>query len=244
MSQLPANLPGKSLLPRLAAFLPCALAALLLAGCGGGGGPDASRKQVMANVNWEFAKDAVMVEVAAAPNLNEYAGQSHTLLLGVYQMADPAPFYKMLADSNALARSLSSEKGGDAYVQFTRYIVAPGQHSILILDRAQKAKYIGLVAGYYKLSGATSARLFEIPLSVSSDGLITTTWSAAPMTLAVRMNFGADGILNADKLNHDPSAQKMQEAVPLDGGGKEIKLTNESIQDAVQQHQTLQKIGN
>ena len=115
MSQLPANLPGKSLLPRLAAFLPCALAALLLAGCGGGGGPDASRKQVMANVNWEFAKDAVMVEVAAAPNLNEYAGQSHTLLLGVYQMADPAPFYKMLADSNALARSLSSEKGGAAY---------------------------------------------------------------------------------------------------------------------------------
>ena len=64
------------------------------------------------------------------------------------------------------------------------------------------------------------------------------------MTLAVRMNFGADGILNADKLNHDPAAQKMQEAVPLDGGGKEIKLTNESIQDAVQQHQTLQKIGN
>lgn len=230
-------------MPRLAAFLPCVAAMVLLAGCGGGGGPDASRKQVMANVNWEFAKDAVMVEVSAAPNLNEYAGQSHTLLLGVYQMADPAPFYKMLAAPGLLAQSLSSQKGGDAYVQFTRYVVAPGQHSILILDRAQKAKYIGLVAGYYKLSGATSARLFEIPLSVSGEGWLTTTWSAAPMTLAVRMNFGADGILNADKLNHDPSAKQIQQAVPLDGGGKEIKLTNESIQDAVQQHQTLQKIG-
>ena len=244
MSQLSASLRGKPILPRPAAvFLSCAVLAFLLAGCAGGS-PDASRKQVMANVNWDFAKDAVMVEVAAEPNLNQYAGESHTLLLGVYQMADPAPFYKTLADPEALAQSLSSEKGGDAYVQFTRYVVAPGQHSILILDRAQKAKYIGLVAGYYKLSGATSARLFQIPLSVSSDGWISTTWSAEPMTLAVRMDFGADGILNADRLNHDPAAKKMQEAVPLDGGGKEIKLTDDSIQDAVQQHQTLQKIGN
>jgi type VI secretion system VasD/TssJ family lipoprotein len=203
-----------------------------------------SRKDAVAEIAWEFAKDGLMIEVAAEPNLNQYRNEAHTLLLGVYQMEDSAAFYKMIADPAALAQSLGGGKGNDAFVQFTRYVVVPGQHSILILDRAQKAKFIGVVAGYYQMSGPTSARLFEVPLTISSEGLVSKTWKAAPAQLAARMSFGADGILNAERLNYDPSEKKMQEAVPLDGGGKEIKLTADGIQSAAQAAKSLKKIGN
>ena len=181
--------------------------------------------------------------LSAERELNRYGGESHTLLLGIYQMEDAAAFYKMIADPAALARSLSANKGNEGFVQFTRYVVDPGQHSILILDRAQKAKFIGLVAGYYQMSGPTAARLFEIPLTVASDGLLSKTWKATPAQLAARVKFGPDGILNAERLNYDPSEKKMQQAVPLDGGGKEIKLTADTIQEAVQAGQALKKIG-
>lgn len=202
-----------------------------------------TRKDAVAEVAWEFAKDAVMIEVAAEANLNRYAGESHTLLVVVYQMADSAAFFKLIADPAALAKSMGSDKGAEPFVQFTRYVVTPGQRSILILDRAQKAKFIGVAAGYYDLSGETSARLFEVPLTVASEGMVSKTWKAGPAPLAVRMSFGADAIVNAERLNSDPTEKKMQEAVPLDGGGKEIKLTADSIKDAVQLKQSIQKLG-
>jgi type VI secretion system VasD/TssJ family lipoprotein len=214
-------------------------AALALAGCAGG----STRKQAMAEVSWDYAKDGVMIEIAADPNLNQYAGEAHTLLLVVYQMEDQAAYYKMLADPAALARSMGSDKGGEGYLQFTRYVITPGQHSILILDRTQKAKAIGVAAGYYQLNGTTSARLFEVPLTIDSSGMLSKTWTATPATLAVRMTFGADAILNAERLNNYPNAQKIQEAVPLDGGGKEIKLTADTIKNAVQLKQTIDKLG-
>ncbi|WP_432240480.1 type VI secretion system lipoprotein TssJ [Herbaspirillum robiniae] len=227
------------------AWAAVALAVAMGAGCAAAnsamGGN--SRKDALAEVAWEFAKDGVMLEVAAEPNLNRYGNEPHTLLVGVYQMEDSAAFYKMIADPAALSRSLAVNKGNEGFVQFTRYVVEPGQHSILVLDRAQKAKFIGVVAGYYQMSGPTSARLFEIPLTVSSEGMVSKTWKAAPAQLAARLNFGADAIVNAERLNYDPSEKKMQQAVPLDGGGKEIKLTADNIQGAVQAYQGLKKIG-
>ncbi len=201
-----------------------------------------SRKQALAEITWDFAKDGVMIEMSADPELNRYAGQSHTLLVGVYQMEDSAPFYKMIADPAALSRSLGANKGNDGFTQFNRYVVAPEQHSILVLDRAQKAKFIGVVAGYYQMSGATSARLFEVPLTVTSEGLVSTTWKAAPAQLAARMRFGADGIVNSERLNYDPSEKKLSEAVPLDGGGKEIKMTVDGIQKAAKAAQSLPSV--
>ncbi len=229
---------------RVLAGIAIVLAATTLSGCSttnsmmGGN----TRKQAMAEIAWDFGKDAVMIEVAAETGLNQYAGESHTLLLGIYQMADSAAFYKMIADPAAMAKSMGSGKGGDGFVQFSRYVVTPGQRSILILDRAQNAKFIGIAAGYYHMAGDSSARLFEVPLTISSKGMLSTTYTAAPAPLAVRMTFGADAIVNAERLNHDPSEKKMQEAVPLDGGGKEIKLTPDNVKDAAQMTDSLHKL--
>jgi predicted component of type VI protein secretion system len=214
-----------------AAIAVCALV-LFCAGCSSVdsmmGGND--RQQALAEADWNFAEDAVTIEIEADPRMNQYGGQSHTLLLGIYQMAEADPFYKSIADPAILGRQLGGIDGADGaqgFVQFVRYVVKPGGHSILLLDRAQKARFVGIVAGYYKLSAKNAARLFEIPLQVRSKGLIGTTYSAAPAALALRLVLGADGIVNAQVSRCSPADAKKRSAVPLEEGGKEIKLDAE-----------------
>ena len=224
--------------------LAVAMAAAVLGGCAtansmmGGN----TRKEAVAEIAWNFARNAILLEVEADPRLNDYSGEAHTLVLGVYQMEDSAAFYKLIADAALVGKSLESGKGGEGFVHFARYVVAPGQHTILQLDRAQKAKFVGIAAGYYQMDAARSARLFEVPLTIASEGMVSTTYKAAPATLVVRLNFGPDELLNAERLNRDPAGAKASEAVPLDGGGREIKLTPDTLKDAINVNSAVKKL--
>lgn len=200
------------------------------------------RKSALAEVEWSYAKDGVLLEISADHLLNQYAGEPHTVVLGIYQMEDAALFYKLIASTDLLSKSLASNLGNDGFLQFTRYVVEPGKRAILVMDRAQKSKFLGVAAGYYHMGASRSARLFEIPLSVASSGLVAKTWKAEPVQLAVRLALGADGIINAERLNYDPSEKKKQQAVPLDGGGKEILLGTAESSVAIQGALGLKKI--
>ena len=182
------------------------------------------RKDPLADVSWSFANDAVMMEIVSDPGLNQYDGQSHTLLLGIYETADAQAFRDLAADPAALATSMATGKVPATFLQFSRYVVTPGQHSYLILDRAQNTHVVGLVAGYAQMSTATAVRQFDIPLVVTSKGWIFKTKTTAPGPLVVRLNFGAQGIINSQTLANGPSDEDMKRARQLEGGGKEIKL--------------------
>ena len=201
-----------------------------------------TRKDAVAEIAWEYAQNAVMVELEADPKLNQYGGEAHTLVLGVYQMEDSAAFYKLVADPLLVGKTLETGKGGEGFVHFARYVVTPGQRTILSLDRAQKAKFVGVAAGYYQMDAARSARLFQVPLTVESDGMVSKTYKAAPALLAVRLNLGPDEVMNAQRLNHDPTEKKLSESVPLDGGGREIKLDAGSVKNALDAAGSVKKL--
>jgi type VI secretion system VasD/TssJ family lipoprotein len=196
-----------------------ALLALALGGCA-----SSKPKDPLADVSWSFANDAVMVEIVSDLGLNQYDGQSHTLLLGVYETADAQAFRNLAADPAALATSMATGKVPSTFLQISRYVVTPGQHSYLILDRAQNTHVVGIVAGYAQMSAATAVRQYDIPLVVTSKGFIFKTRTTAPGPLVVRMDFGAQGILNSQTLANGPSDADMKRAQQLEGGGKEIKL--------------------
>lgn len=198
--------------------------ALMLAGCFGGGG---ARKDPLADAVWSFGSDAVMLEIVADPGLNAYQDQPHTLLLGIYEAADAQAFRDLVADSGALAASLAAGKAPQQVVQLTRHVVSPGQHSLLILDRAQNARAVGLVAGYAQTGAAKSARQFDIPLNVTSKGWIFKTHTAAPGPLVIRVNLGAQNVVNAQVLPGIPDGVDLKRARPIEGG-KEISLASGS----------------
>jgi type VI secretion system VasD/TssJ family lipoprotein len=203
--------------------LPVLLAASLVsAGCSLGGN---TRKDAMSQLSWDYAADAVILEVAAQPNLNLYDDQAHTLLLGIFQMSDAAAFRELSVNPAAIANVMGGGKPGSGFLQFTRYVVSPGQHSILMLDRAQKTQLIGVIAGYYHLNTMTAVQVVKVPVDVSSKGWISKTYQAMPSPLTLRMDLGSDGILNIQSMAKSPDPVLLRSAVVLDSGGKEVTLS-------------------
>lgn len=203
-----------------------ALALVLLQGCAAANSAMGGNtvKQARAEVSWDAAKDGVLLEITAATDLNLYQNVPHTLLLTVFQMADSAAFHKLVADPQLLPRALETGQAGPAFLQLSRYVVMPGRRTLLALDRVQQGRYIGIVAGYYQLDVEGTARLFEVPLTVSSKGWFSNTYSAEPVPLAIRLQLGAQGIAAAQSLNPYPLPKKDSAWIPLDGGGREIDL--------------------
>ena len=219
-------------------------AAAIVSGCSSAPSTSAAtpRKQAIAEVKWDFAKDAISAEISADERLNEFEDEPHTLLLGVFQMADPTPFYKMTADADSMAAALERGTAGDAFIDLARFVVTPGGQAVISLDRAQKAKYVGLVAGYYRMDAARSARLFEIPLTIDSKGVFSTSYAAAPAMLALRLKFGPQGLLNAERLNHVPGEKPSSEAVPLDGGGQQINLSSSDAKASLKENASVYRL--
>ena len=225
----------------------CLLVAMTLAAmlCGCSSQPpaqDSPRKQAIAAVKWDYEKDAISIEINADEQLNQFENEAHTLLLGVYQMADPAAFYKLSADSTAMSTSLENGTAGDGFINLTRFVVTPGGKAIVTLDRAQKAKYVGLIAGYFEIDAPRAARLFEIPLSVDSKGLFTTTYSAAPAKLALRLKLGSDSFINAERLNHVPGEKPDMQPIPVDGGGQQINLSSDDVKASVKESAAVYRL--
>lgn len=203
--------------PTALAIAACALA---LSGCGS----SAPRKDPLADVQWDFAADAVMLEIVADPGLNDYDGQAHTLLLGVYETADAQAFRNLTADAPSLASSMASGMAPAAFAQFSRYVVAPGRHAYLILDRAQSTRSIGIVAGYAQMSAGSAVRQFDVPVVTTKTGFIFKHKTMSPGPLVVKLNFGPQGIVNAQPLANRPADADLKRAQAIDGGGREIRL--------------------
>jgi hypothetical protein len=176
-------------------------------------------------VTWSYASDAVILEIIADPGLNQYDGQSHTLLLGIYETGDAQAFRNLAAEPSALAETMATGKMPQMFTQFSRYVVAPGQHSYLILDRAQNTRSIGLVAGYAQFGVTNAARQFDVPVVTQTSGFIFRTHTKLPGPLVVRLNLGAQGILNAEMQPDTLDAATLARAQQVEGGGKEVRLS-------------------
>lgn len=209
------------------ALVSCCLT--LMSGCAwlnstlGGNTP----KEAKAEVEWPYEKDAILVDLVSDLTLNFYSNQSHTVVLGVFQLADQKAFVDLLSKPEAVMKVLVGGKTAPEVVQFDRYVVSPGKKTTLKIDRVQGAKFVGFVAGYYQLKPVQAARLFRIPLNIETSGIVTTTYKAEPAVLALRLFLGNDRIVNAEVLTYDFEKKVVKEMVPLGAVKPEISLDSQ-----------------
>lgn len=162
-----------------------------------------SSKDATAEMVWGYASNQVVIDIHPSLRLNEYDGQPHTLVIGVFQMADAGLFYKLTSDSSAMGSALETGKGGELFLQLLRFVVSPGKCTRIMLDRVQHTKYVGVITGYYSIDQKNSSRLFPVQYSISSKGLIFKTYSAKPQKLTIKMDLGAQAIVNAESVDGD-----------------------------------------
>lgn len=147
---------------------------------------------------WEYEKDAVKIHLKADPKLNLEEGTPHTLLVCVYQLKDPNAFNQLSGDNDGIYKLLECKLFDASVATAKRIIARPGQDISLVLDRAEGAKYVAAVAGYYILQKDRMIRLFKIPVVVEKKGFIKRKKTKKPGSMNIELKLGPQQILSVE----------------------------------------------
>lgn len=161
------------------------LAVLLLTACA---------SQPLPAPDWTYQKDAITIHLMADSKLNYDDGVPHTLLVCIYQLKDPNAFNQLSEDTDGIYKLLECGLFDSGVATAKRAIMNPGQDIKMVLDRAEDAKYVAIVAGYYVLQKDRMIRLFDIPVEVESSGFIKKTKVQKPGNMNIELHLGPSQI--------------------------------------------------
>lgn len=150
--------------------------------------------KVLPPPQWSYEKDAIKLGIIADPLLNLDDGTAHTLHVCVYQLKDPNGFNQLANDPDGLYKLLDCGVFDQSVAASKRLIVNPGEKTTLVLDRAENAKYLAIVAGYYGLLKDRITRLVEIPVIISEEGVFAKKRKNIPGRLDVSVFLGPQQI--------------------------------------------------
>ena len=119
-----------------------------------------------------FASEGVQVRYTADKRLNLYDNRAHTLMLVIYQLDNVNAFNKLSSDRGGLKQLLKAKSFDASVMAVEKRFIEPGVSDKIILNRAEKAKWVGFVGGFYNLETGKVSKTFEIPHAIKSKGFI------------------------------------------------------------------------
>ena len=150
--------------------------------------------------DWVFEDRAIHIHAQSPSDLNAISGRPHSIALGVFQLNDPNTFLGLSETKEGALQLLNTGRIDDTIAQFTRIILQPGEEKIATLPRAQGAKYIALISGYYGLNTELDIKVFDVPvkpakrgfvdLALSNMGLIADEAKAIPDAIYIDIAMG------------------------------------------------------
>lgn len=143
---------------------------------------------------WVYEESAITIQIIADPMLNQDNGKAHTLYTCIYQLKDPNGFNQLSGDQSGLYKLLDCKLFDGGVASSKRLIVNPGQNSTLVLDRAEDAKYLAVVTGYYGIVKERITRLVKIPVIIEKKGFISRTKKQKPGHLDLTLILGPEQI--------------------------------------------------
>ena len=144
-----------------------------------------------------YAEDAIEIHVKADYQLNSSDGQAHSLMLCTYQLKDPNALNQLADNQDGLYQLLECRLFDNSAVGAKRLIIQPGDNTVHNLNRAEGAKYVAVIAGYYGVQKERILRLYEIPVAEKKGmikELINKTESQKLDKLEIELKLGAQQI--------------------------------------------------
>lgn len=154
----------------------------------------ACSKKEMTPPQWTYENDAVKIEVVADPMLNLDNKKAHTLFTCFYQLKDPNGFNQLCSDQNGLYKLLACKVFDPSVASSKHLIVNPGETTTIVMNRAENAKYLAIVAGYYTLEKERITRLVEIPVMIEEKGFFSKERKQRPGPLDLTLYLGSEQI--------------------------------------------------
>jgi hypothetical protein len=137
-------------------------------------------------------------------------------------MNDPNTFRGLSVSQSGAVELMQKGQIDESIVNFQLISVRPGEQKKVSINRAQTAKYIGVIAGYFQLNPKTDVQIFPIPLRPIKRGLVERALAfaaliedeakAIPGKLNVFVDLGRTGSKQIISVEDPIITQQQQEA--------------------------------
>lgn len=185
-----------------AAALACAL---LLAACAGEAPAPAQLPPAAvenpSDVTWNLEPGGLRCRIEASPDLNLDKNTALGLTLCLYQLQDYAVFENKSAAPKGLDELLQCRPEAAQAQSARLFQLQPGATRDLVMDRAEHARYLGVVAGYAHLRPDQCAAVLPFPLHATTEGVLfrTTLYNAAPVQALIRLGESSLSVTGAER---------------------------------------------
>ncbi|NLI82225.1 MAG: type VI secretion system lipoprotein TssJ [Deltaproteobacteria bacterium] len=113
--------------------------------------------------------ETIILQVTADIQLNLYDSLAHALHLCVYQLTDSNRFQQLSGDEKGLIELMDCDRVDPSVAAARRIVLQPGEEQTVEMDRAEDARYVGIVAGYYPIQKRNAVRLYRLPAREASS---------------------------------------------------------------------------
>jgi type VI secretion system VasD/TssJ family lipoprotein len=110
-----------------------------------------------------YKPNGIKIKYLSSKDLNYFENESHTLLLVIYQLQDKNMFEELCNTQNGINVLLKGNLASKSVLGVNKKIIFPNTNGIITEDKLNNAKYIGIVAGFYK-----KPQCLLIPLKVKN----------------------------------------------------------------------------
>ena len=130
---------------------------------------------------WTYEVRAINLVLKAVADVNSVSGRPHSIVVGLFQMSDPNTFSGLSVTREGSVELLQKGKIDETIVDFRLLTMRPGEQKKVSVSRAEAARYIGVIAGYFKLNPKTDVKIFPIPVREIERGLVEKSLVATSM---------------------------------------------------------------
>ena len=147
-------------------------------------------------VQWVYQKEAIILDIKPDAMLNLKGNKGHKLAMCLYQLKDPSMFNQLISNEQGLYKLLECSVFDSSAIACTRIFVDPGKNQKMLIDRAADAKYVAIIAGYYKLEKDKIIKLYQIPEVKEKYGFLKMKKRKVPGKLEIKLNLGPKEIIS------------------------------------------------
>ena len=127
---------------------------------------------VVEEEEWIYEVRAINLVLRATADVNSVGGRPHSIAIGVFQMSDPNTFNGLSVTQEGAFELLQKGQIDESIVSYQMINIRPGEQRKVSISRAQTAKHIGVIAGYYNLNPSTDTNIFPIPVRAIKRGIV------------------------------------------------------------------------
>ncbi len=128
-------------------------------------------KAIPPEPDWVFKPESIEVSYQADVMLNEFKGASHALQVVIYQMDNVNKFSELAGYKDGIKMLLKAQNFDASVHAVKKIFVDPGEVKKIVLDRSEKARWVGIAAGYFTLEPGRATCFFEIPHKIEKKGM-------------------------------------------------------------------------